>query len=151
MTCDEIKNSLIETLKYIRDRNKDVTTTDFYERERIEYNYYKSECSVFFVIINEEFFKINFLTTVSDARRLLNYIKNKYEIKYMCDRNRSFDTLVGNVETFIAALGIDNLIDYSYFKIIENSWNNIELTRVTLANMLLEESKRRNEEKTNKN
>ena len=142
MTTNEIKMNLIKTLKYIINRNNDVITTDSDEREYIEYKYYFNWCGVFFVLINNEFFDINFTTTVENAKKLLSYIQNKKDIVYLCDRNNSFDTFVGDIEKFMDDLKITNLTDCSYLRIIENIGTNYpNLTKKMVTDMLLAESK----------
>lgn len=138
-----MKDRLIQTLRYLIERNNDVVTADFDEREYIEYKYYLSDCGVFYIVINNEFFDINCATTVNTAKKILSYIENGFKITYLCDRNNSFDTIVGDIDDFIDRLGIDNLIDYSYLKIIENNNNSMNLTEECMVERLLSESKQR--------
>jgi hypothetical protein len=108
----ESKERLINTLEYLIERDHAFDDKDIDEKI---YDYITSECSDFYVIINDVLYRINADTACENAKVILDNIDS---IQYKLDVMRSFDSVVGDIDEFLISIGKSDFITYHYIKAV---------------------------------
>ena len=120
----EVVTRLKNTLEYIIDRGDDfngLNPEDEYDIDDIICDYITSDCSDFYVIIKNRFFRINARTLTDVAQYVLDNVKDEIsntETQYIYDIANNIDTVVGNVTTFLNTIDNTYLLECHYRKAV---------------------------------